>query len=322
MNPVARTAGAFALLLSIILLEITCSPFSDAPDDGGVLPPEQLFLSDDSLAEKPAPLFICPVTRDIRIQDYFAYLDSLVLVYDDLTPYPMTEHLLIRFNAWVIDTLAETDYYRRMERGEFVYDQHQMVVLHKGDSLLIPNAWEAGRLQQRMDMTWLDINIPEFRLRIVEGSDTLYTMKVRVGQNKKRFQQVLNRTADLRTRPGAGQIVRIARAPTLFEDPHTGRRYTVTQRDDGRVTEMPTIPWLEPAINGERLGQMIHPTTNPETLGKAYSNGCIGSKEGDAWRIYYYAPVGTVVQIRYDLQEVTPAGDTIRFPDIYDRYRR
>ena len=40
-------------------------------------------------------------------------------------------------------------------------------------------------------------------------------MTVRVGQNKKRYQQVLGRTEDLRTRPGVGKIVRIAREPTL-----------------------------------------------------------------------------------------------------------
>ena len=50
-----------------------------------------------------------------------------------------------------------------------------------------------------------------------------------------------------------------------------------------------------------RNGQLIHPTTNPITLGKAYSNGCIGTNEGDAWVIYYYAPIGTKIKIRYDL---------------------
>jgi len=168
-----------------------------------------------------------------------------------------------------------------------------------------------------MANTWIDINIPEYTLRVVEGQDTVQCMTIRVGQNKKRFQQVLGRVDDLRTRPGVGSIVRINRTPALFSDPHTGRKYTETKRDDGRTTRMPLIPWLEPEINGIRLGQMIHPTTNPETLGRAYSNGCIGCTEGEAWRLYYYAPLGTKVVIRYDLVLIGPAGDTTRLPDIY-----
>ena len=35
--------------------------------------------------------------------------------------------------------------------------------------------------------TVLDINIPEFKLRIVEKGDTIYTFPVRVGQNRKRY---------------------------------------------------------------------------------------------------------------------------------------
>ena len=52
-----------------------------------------------------------------------------------------------------------------------------------------------------------------------------------------------------------------------------------------KVTKLPQIPFIETEINGIRNGQLIHPTTNPETLNKAYSNGCIGTKEADAWVI-------------------------------------
>ena len=75
---------------------------------------------------------------------------------------------------------------------------------------------------------------------------------------------------------------------------------------------MPRIPWIEPQIDGHRFGHMIHPTTNPKTLGKAYSNGCIGTSEADAWRIYYYAPIGTKVNFRYDLIIENERGDTIQ----------
>ncbi len=72
-------------------------------------------------------------------------------------------------------------------------------------------------------------------------------------------------------------------------------------------------------IDGHQYGQMVHPTTNPQSLGKAYSNGCIGTKEVDAWYIYYYAPIGTNVEIRYDLEVVDSKGDTLLLKDIYSK---
>ncbi len=295
-----------------------CGNKPDGPASGSVQATDSLTVASDTVPVR-RPLFYTTVPRDIRIKDYFPFLDTLVRHYDSLTPYALTEHLLIRANPRVIDTLENTDYYSRMAHGEFIYDQRKLVVLHAGDTLQVPDTATANALQKRIAATAIDINIPEYRLRIVEGNDTLYSMKVRVGQNKKRFQEALGRTEDLRTRPGTGTIIRINRAPTWFVDPHTGERFTHTKRDDGRTTLMPMIPWLEPEIDGKKLGQMIHPTTNPESLGKAYSNGCIGCSERDAWRLYYYAPVGTKVVIRYDRKIALPNGDTLTLPDIYQR---
>ena len=80
---------------------------------------------------------------------------------------------------------------------------------------------------------------------------------------------------------------------------------------------MPQIPFIETELNGLRHGQLIHPTTNPKTLRKAYSNGCIGTKEADAWVIYYYAPINTEIRIRYDLSIANEMGDIITLKDIY-----
>ena len=273
-------------------------------------------VTQDTTPPRP-PQITCVVSREVRVKDYFRFIDQVVRAYDTLVPYALTEHLLVRANPRIIDTLENTDYYRMKERGVFVYDQRQLPVLHAGDTLVFPDSLQAAALQARLAQTWIDINIPEYKLRVVEGEDTVYCLTVRVGQNKKRFQEALGRMADLRTRPGEGKIVRINREPTLFVDPHTGRKFTETKRDDGRITRMPLIPWLEPEINGVRLGQMIHPTTNPETLGRAYSNGCVGCGEGEAWRVYYYAPIGTRVRIRYDRTLVSPAGDTVTLPDVY-----
>lgn len=74
------------------------------------------------------------------------------------------------------------------------------------------------------------------------------------------------------------------------------------------MTKLPQVPFIETEINGLRYGQLIHPTTNPVTLGKAYSNGCIGTKEADAWVIYYYSPLQTKITISYDLDIVNKYG--------------
>ncbi|MBK8878938.1 MAG: hypothetical protein IPN74_10420 [Haliscomenobacter sp.] len=44
-------------------------------------------------------------------------MDSLVLAYDSLVPYPLSEHLIVRANSWIIDSLAETDYYLQKEKA-------------------------------------------------------------------------------------------------------------------------------------------------------------------------------------------------------------
>ena len=85
------------------------------------------------------------------------------------------------------------------------------------------------------------------------------------------------------------------------------------------MTKLPQIPFIETKINGIRNGQLIHPTTNPITLSKAYSNGCIGTTEADAWVIYYYAPINTKVKIRYNLNVTNEKGGVIILKDVYHK---
>lgn len=264
------------------------------------------------------PLALIPVTQTVTIGAYFKFMDALVQQYDTLAPYDLSEHLLVRANPWIIDTLENTDYYRQMARGNFVFDQRKMAVLHPGDTLRLPGPQTAATLLAGMHNTRLDINIPAFRLNIVANDSILYTLPCRVGKNTDKFLVVVGREVDLRTRTGTGEIIRINRNP-VFIDPQTGERFKFTKRDDRKSTRMPLIPWLEPAIDGQRYGQMIHPTTNAKTVGRAASNGCIGLKEADAWRVYYHAPIGTKVVIRYDLMETDANGDTLRYEDIYHR---
>ncbi len=276
------------------------------------------ILNETTLADTlPQPPFDTVILGfDVNIGCFFEYMDTLVKRYDSLVPYTISEHLIVWANPWIIDTLESTDYYRMKEKGIFVYDQQALYVLKEGDTIFIPNGEKAKRLLEEQKQIVIDLNIPEFKLRILSGNDTLYTFPIRVGQNKSRFLAMSNRQTDLRTSTGVGTIVRINKDPRYI-NPVDNKVYKVTNRDDGKVTLLPRIPWIEPELNGIRKGHLIHPTTNPKTLGKAYSNGCIGVREADAWRIYYYSPIGTKVVFRYDLYVVNELGDTIRLKDIY-----
>ena len=272
-------------------------------------------ISPELAAAKPSQT-IHMIAREISMKDYFDLMDSLVCLYDSLLPQPITEHLIVRNNPWLIDSLAATDYYHLAKKGITSLDQKLLVIFAPENYLLIPDSQAVDSLNRRFEKTYIDINIPEFRLRIWEGDNETFSIPIRVGRNERKYLAMAGRTVDLRTRTGEGTIYRYSKDPT-FINPSNNHYYQVTRRDDGVVTAMPRIPWIEPEINGTRYGQLIHPTTNIETLGKAYSNGCIGTSEADAWRIYYYAPLGTRIVIRYDLEVVNEQGDTIKLKDIY-----
>lgn len=256
------------------------------------------------------------VSKDIIVKYYFQYLDSIVKNSNIDANYKLTEHLLIRFNPWIIDTLVTTDYYKMMEKDSFVYNQKEQIVLRKGSLLLIPDSLAVLELLNTFNKTYLDINVPEFKLRIVQDSIELFEFPVRVGRNEKKYLKMGDRITDLRTKLGIGTIVGHVKDPDYY-NPANGQQYYLTRRDDDKVTKLPQIPWLETEINGVRNGQLIHPTTNPNTLSKSYSNGCIGTGEGDAWIIYYYAPINTKVIIRYNLKRINKEGDTLTLKNIY-----
>jgi L,D-transpeptidase ErfK/SrfK len=256
------------------------------------------------------------LNKNITVKEYFKFMDSIVVQYDSVVSYALSEHVLARYNSWIIDTLAHTDYYNMIARDSFVYDQQKMIVLPKGSTLFFPDASIASVLFKNFEQTEIDINIPECKLRIYQDEKLLYTFPIRVGQNRKRYLAMNKRTTDLRTELGTGKIINHVKYPDFY-NPVNGKQFFTTKRDDGRTTRMPQIPWMVTEINGRQNGQMIHPTTNPITLGKAYSNGCIGTREGDAWIIYYYAPIGTKITIRYDLETIGKEVSTTAAKDLY-----
>ncbi|WP_343328412.1 L,D-transpeptidase [Polaribacter staleyi] len=257
------------------------------------------------------------VKKNITVENYFQFIDSVVVKYDSLTNYKLTEHLLVRANPYIIDVLKNTDYYLMIKKDSFVYDQKKMIVLKKGDQLIVPNSKLAKKLSDSFKSTRIDVNIPEFKLRILENSKELYSFPIRVGRNEKKYLKMAGRILDLKTKTGEGKIVGYERFPDFY-NPANGHRYYLTNRDDKKVTKLPQVPFIETEINGIRYGQLIHTTTNPKTLEKAYSNGCIGTKESDIWVIYYYAPVNTKITIRYHLNiKDSISGKTTVLKDIY-----
>lgn len=259
------------------------------------------------------------VERDILMEEYFPFIDSIITVFDSLLDYPISEHIIVRANPWLIDTLQNTDYYRMKMRDSFVYDQKKMIVMPKGSVIEIPDSTKVVQLQNTFEITTIDVNIPEFKLRIYEDDQIVYEFPVRVGKNKKTFLEMSGKEEDLRTKTGSGTIIGYNKNPR-YVNPVNNHQYFVTKRDDGKITKLPLIPFIEPEINGQRHGQLIHPSTNPETLGKASSNGCIGTREADAWIIYYYAPIGTNITIRYDLNRELENEKSPPLIDIYRKY--
>lgn len=269
----------------------------------------QNLLADDTLPQ-------ISVNQPIKMSEYFDVMDDFIDRYNEIQNTSLNEYIFVHCNPWIIDSLAATDYYAMKEKGYVVLDNRNLILLNPGDKLNLPDSAEIMKIKLKLDSIWLDVNIPEYKLRIRKGDEVLYSFPIRIGQNKKRYLATAKRVVSLKTDLGVGKISKSIREP-YFLNPVNGRHFTTTKRDDGIVTEMPLIPWLETEINGVKNGDMIHPTTNLKTLNKAYSNGCIGLRESDAWYVYYYAPVGTKVVIRYDLNLKNENGEEIILKDVY-----
>jgi L,D-transpeptidase ErfK/SrfK len=257
-----------------------------------------------------------PVTREIRVNRYFDFMDSLTASLNTLLPYTVSEHILVRHNPWIIERLASFDYYENKKNGRFIYDQDTLPLLKPGEAIRIPGEKEALSIQDTLNHTLIDLNIPEFMLRIYEFGQLKHVFQVRVGRNADKFLGTVGREVNLRTPVGEGFVYRISRKP-IFYKLDSGKRFYTTTRDDGKVTRMPMIPWIDQELDGQRYGAMIHPTTNPSTLGRAYSHGCVGVREWAAWIIYYHAPIGTRVTFRYCLHAKDAEGNDITLRDIY-----
>lgn len=313
----------YLILFSCIILFLGCFDFKkENSNSEKVTITESESVTSDSIVqeeievvEASIPIQI-QVAKDVPIRSYFKWMDSIVAVHNASHHYVIDEYDIVHFNPWIIDTLANTDYYYLMEEGIFNEDSQALIALKEGQMIFIPDSLQTQEIKTQLSKTHLEMNIPEFSLQIIQDEKELYSFPVRVGKNNTRYLAMAGREVDMRTKPGEGEIVRVNKNPA-FINPQNNKRYYTTQRDDGNRTSLPAIPWLEPAIDGVRIGQLIHPTTNLETLGKAVSNGCIGLREADAWIVYYYAPLGTRVHFKYELEGKNEKGETIKFENIY-----
>ncbi len=280
----------------------------------------EIETSTPAVAEKSKPIAI-KIIKDVPIRSYFKWMDSIVSEHNQTHNYLIDEYLIVHNNPWIIDTLANTDYYYLMDKGIFNEDSQSLIALKEDQVLVIPDSLTTLELQAKLNKTSLELNIPEFRLRIIQDGKELYKFPVRVGKAGKKYMEMAKSTVDMRTQPGVGEIIRVNKNPT-FKNPLNNRKYVRTNRDDRKNTALPAIPWLEPSINGRSVGQLIHPTTNLATLNKASSNGCIGLRESDSWIVYYYAPLGTKVVFKYELLGKNDAGEPVEFKNIYPGFEK
>lgn len=315
-----HSAGKYGYLSLILVLALLSACLQKKAEELTALP-ESVSITPQKEAEKLIPLRIVEVARNVTINDYFEFMDSLVNQCRIDPASGLGEYMLVHANPWILDTLKNTDYYGLKKKGLFQRDQRKSIVLRRGNRLVIPDTGACNLIRKKLLATTLDVNIPEFTLRIIQNGDTILTTGVRVGRFDVEYLPVVGHDVNLQTPVGPGEIVRVERNP-LFVDPDTGIPTVRTRRDDGQYTAMPRVPCLEPAINGIRYGSLIHATTNIRTLGKAYSHGCVGTSEPDAWTIYYNAPLGTKVQFRYNLKAKDENGNPRMLKDIYGRYHK
>ncbi|MBK8371974.1 MAG: L,D-transpeptidase [Saprospiraceae bacterium] len=268
----------------------------------------------DSLPAKEA--YFVEIDKNIYIKDYHKWVENFLIEVNGKLDYSIDEYILAKANPGFVDSLKKSDYYYLKEKGIISYDPKEGLFLGKGTKVFIPDSMMVFSIKQDILQTRLDINIPEFLCRVYQYKKVIDSFYIRIGKNEQKYLAMAGKVMNLKTRTGEGKIVRINKEPQ-FINPVDNKKYTGTKRDDGIVTQLPNIPWLETELDGVKYGQMIHPTTNKSTIGKAASNGCIGLRESDMWALYFYAPVNTPVRIRYDLKGIDSLGNTIYFKDIY-----
>jgi len=160
------------------------------------------------------------------------------------------------------------------------------------------------------------VNIPSFTLSLISDGVVEKKYKIRVGKPKTP------------TICGVGSITRkfVTSYFRYSSGPQKGEviRYSnIRNTYNGKIVKRIKIPYekikgLELEINGEITGQIIHATTNPETMGHACSSGCVGMSIEDTLDLYKRVEAGTKVLIEYNLVEYND-GVFYFYEDVYKR---
>lgn len=94
------------------------------------------------------------------------------------------------------------------------------------DSLMIVE------LCDRRDLIVIDVNIFEFKLRIIEWGIVNYSMEVWVGRNECKYLVLVGREVDFCIVIGEGYMYRIE-CDFIFINFSNGKCYYIIKRDDG-----------------------------------------------------------------------------------------
>ncbi len=173
-----------------------------------------------------------------------------------------------------------------------------------------------NRQKQKLDLNtppYIIINIPSYEMFLHNrGKNSKYN--IRIGKPSKPtdlgngiiVQKIVNPVFRYTIGEQAGEIITKSR---IYDTPN------------GKLLKIIPMPYekmrsLEPMINGKRNGQMIHSTTNSETIGFAWSSGCVGLNIDDMLELYPKVNLYTKISVKYEVIKYTPK-TIILYQDIY-----
>ena len=173
--------------------------------------------------------------------------------------------------------------------------------------LVIPAAMSAGagELRPYGPESRIEINIPEFALRVYQGGAVVRTFPVGVGR------------PGFPTPVGEYKVINRMENPT-WENPYL--KEGAVRIKAGTDNPLGTR-WLG-FYNDGRGEYGIHGTDNPSSVGKASSHGCIRMKIKDAESVFSLVEMGAPVSTTYRLYQLEQKGSTVvlkSFPDLYRR---
>lgn len=169
---------------------------------------------------------------------------------------------------------------------------------------------------------YIDVNIPEFKLRFREME-----FDISVGMPKDAYFKISGKRKDTETPTGKGIIYqKIPKFVFIYQDePKKGQiiRYCLTK--DGKTIKVPYEKMRALGVRmyaGNRWGltdkYRIHSTTENWKIGEAASSGCIRMSIPDMLEFYPQVPLKTKILLQYDTLKLDKDGFIV-YSDIYKK---